>query len=130
MTVMRQPVSPTVMKATEPPPSLSAAPSLLVGILYISLVLLVQVGHDGLVCLVHRLALILQPFALGIDGGMDGELQRMLVDEVPVTTGNWSSSASMKAPRRNTPMCPVNERAPSGKTTSDMPSRSVSRAWS
>lgn len=39
MTVMRQPVSPTVMMPTEPPPSLSAAQSLLVGILYISLVL-------------------------------------------------------------------------------------------
>ena len=84
MAVMRQPVSPTVMKATEPPPLLYTAQSLLVGILYISLVLLVQVGHDGLVCLVHRLALILQPFAFGIDGGMDGELERMPVDEAPV----------------------------------------------
>ena len=43
-------------------------------------------------------------------------------------TGNWSSSASMNAPLLNTPMWPVKVRAPSGNTTSDMPSWSTSRA--
>ena len=39
-----------------------------------------------------------------------------------------SSSASWNAPFLNTPMCPVNERAPSGNTTNEVPSFRISRA--
>lgn len=44
------------------------------------------------------------------------------------TTGSCSSSASWNAPFLNTPMCPVNERAPSGNTTNEVPSFRISRA--
>lgn len=43
------------------------------------------------------------------------------------TTGICSSSASLKAPRLKKPMWPVNVRAPSGKSTMELPSSRVRR---
>lgn len=116
---------------------------LLVFIFYKALSFGRETCHDGLICFLHRFFDILRSFSLGQDGVMDGESQFTASDEAETfrtwkdveravdrygTTGSCSSSASWNAPFLNTPMCPVNERAPSGNTTNEVPSFRISRA--